>query len=221
MNRLWLVTGGCFGALILVGVGHQYLNSGAKEASRPAEMKAAEAPLPNEKQEQPALSKVEAYEKLLGLAQTGPLTPELPQGLRRLGGRKAIEPLFALMRSTDGWRTVAACATALQDYQDPRLLPDILARLDETGILDSPGKLPWISKPLFAAYLKDSPELLTGMRLIRTRPSLIGASLEAVARALQSPDPETRRMAKEALDKAVAAKLIEPSQVETLLTRKP
>jgi len=208
MNRLWIVTGGCLSALLLIGVGHQYLSEENKEPPKQVALATAKSAGGGESvaQEPPALSRAEAFAKLLELAQNGPVTPDLAEGLRKNGGKKAIEPLLSLMRSTTDFKTVGACVVALQDYRDPGLFHDMLARLDEIGVLDDPGKLPWFSKRLFGDYLKSATEPQLGLRAIRTRPSLYETGAELVTASLQSPDAETRKLASEVLNKVNTAK---------------
>lgn len=231
MNRLWLVTGSCLAALLLIGVGHLTLpeerKDGPSTLTLPSpsgrgdnlrgkgegggEVKVSPPP------ETPVLTRKERFAELLKLAENGPVTLDLPGGLRKTGGKEAVQPILSLMRSTNDWKTVGACVIALQDYRDPQLFHDILTRLDESGMLDSPGKLPWFSKALFSEYLKNAPDILPGLRAIRTRPSLVSSNLEVVDRALQSPEAETRRVTAEAVRKAVVGRHLDPKRGEELL----
>ena len=127
----------------------------------------------------PSLSRSEQFDKLVELAKTGPGTPDLPEGLRKLGGKKGIDPILSLMRSTNDYKVVGACAIALQNYHDPKLLHDVFMRLDELGYLDKPAKLPWISKTLFAKYMLESPDVTLGMRAVQSRPALGDAIAQA------------------------------------------
>lgn len=217
-TRLWLVTLGCFSALILIGVGHEYLRDEttvpkvtAKLPTPPSLTKPIEGTSPvgrgNEQaKEEQTLSRKEQFQKLLELAQTGPVTVELPEAMRRTGGKKAIEPLVSLMRSTDDFKIVDACAVALQDYQDPALLHDVLTRLDEIGVLGDPGKLPWFSKKLFGEYAKTTQEPLLVLKVIRTRPALYEQGAALVTASLQSPEAETKKLAEEIQSKVATAK---------------
>ena len=186
-TRLWLVTGGCFSALLLIGVGHQYLNTEQAPTPSPVVKQTVDTspvgrgepvvkPAPKA---EVSLSKAEQFQKLLELAQTGPVTAELPEAMRRTGGKKAIEPLVSLMRSTDDYKTVGACVIALQDYQDPKLFHDILARLDELKLLDNAGKMPWFSKKLFQEYAKNETDKELVDKVVKTRPSLSGEVAKA------------------------------------------
>jgi hypothetical protein len=139
--------------------------------------------------------------------------------LVRLGGKKAIETITAQLKSADHWKDVGACVAALQDYQDPAFLGVSFERLDQLGLLEKNEQLPWISAKLFGQYMEkaEGAALRNGLRAAKTRPSLVKSSLEAVKRGLDSAEPETRRVAAEAVRKAVIGKVIEPKMGEELL----
>jgi hypothetical protein len=141
----------------------------------------------------------------------------LPGALRRLGGKKAVEPILAVLAKAERWKDVGACVTALQDYQDPALIGPALERLDQLKMLDNP-KLPWMSPKLFNAYLDkaEGASLARGLRAAKTRPALV--SLDAVKRGLESSDADTRRVAAEAVRKAVIKRVLQAKDGETLLT---
>ncbi len=160
------------------------------------------------------------YAKVKELGEKG-LVPDslLPSVLRRTGGVKAKDHLVALMTSTDSARLISACAISLQDYRDPELIGTILERLEAVGMIDSAGKLPWLSPALLDEHLRsaDKAGLRRGMTAMATRPSLVRTGVVHAEKALQSPDPETRRFAAVAVKKAVVAKLIDAQRGEALL----
>ncbi|PIR16453.1 MAG: hypothetical protein COV48_09755 [Elusimicrobia bacterium CG11_big_fil_rev_8_21_14_0_20_64_6] len=142
-----------------------------------------------------------------------------PAALRRTGGAKAKDGLVAIFTSTDSRTLINGCAISLQDYHDPELIGTILERLEQVGMIDSAGKLPWLSASLLNEHLKsaDKAALRRGMIAISVRPSLSKLSIEHIEKGLQSPDPDTRRYAAIAVKKAVVAKVIEAQQGESLL----
>lgn len=160
------------------------------------------------------------YAKVKELGERG-LVPDslLPSVLRRTGGLKAKDTLIALMTSTDSVRLISACAISLQDYRDPELIGTILERLEAVGMIGSAGKLPWLSPALLDDHLKsaDKAGLRRGMTAMATRPSLVKAGVLHAEKALQSPDPDTRRFAAIAVKKAVVAKHIDAQRGEALL----
>ena len=158
------------------------------------------------------------YAKVRELADKGLIPDELlPQALRRTGGMKARETLTAIMNSTDSAKLVTGCAVALQDYRDPALMGDILARLEQVGRLDSAGKMPWISAPLLDAHMKtaDKAQFRRGLTAMASRPGLF--KIEHAKTGLESPDAETRRIAAVAVKKAAVAKVIDAQLGETML----
>lgn len=160
------------------------------------------------------------YEKVLELAERG-LAPDadLPQALRRTGGRKARSVLTALMSSTDSAKLIRGCAVALQDYHDPELLAPVLERLEQVGLLDDAGKLPWLSARLLDEHLRtaDKASFRRGMIAMSARPGLVKSGLSHAERGLQSLDADTRRYAAIAVKKAVVAKILDAKQGENLL----
>ncbi|MDP3541195.1 MAG: hypothetical protein Q8T11_01855 [Elusimicrobiota bacterium] len=160
------------------------------------------------------------YAKVKELGDRGLVSDSLlPSVLRRTGGIKAKEHLVALMNSTDSIRLIAACAVSLQDYRDPELIGAILERLEAVGMIDSAGKLPWLSPALLDEHLKsaDRAGLRRGMMAMATRPSLVKTGIVHAEKGLQSPDPDTRRFAAVAVKKAVVSKLIDAQRGEALL----
>ncbi len=158
------------------------------------------------------------YAKVRELGDKGLVPDELlPSALRRTGGLKARDTLVALMKSTDSAKLVSGCAIALQDYRDPSLMGDVLERLDQTGRLESAGKMPWISAALLDSYMKgaDRPSFRRGLSAMAARPGLI--KIEHVQKGLESPDAETRRIAAVAVKKGVVAKVIDAQKGETML----
>jgi hypothetical protein len=143
----------------------------------------------------------------------------LPGALRRLGGKKAVEPLLAALAKAERWKDVGACVTALQDYQDPALLGPALERLDQVGMIDN-AKLPWLSPKLFSAYIDkaEGVSLTRGLRAAKTRPALV--SLTAVKRGLESGDAQTRLVAAETVRKAVIKRVLQAKDGETLLANR-
>ena len=158
------------------------------------------------------------YAKVRELGDKGLIPDELlPQALRRTGGLKARDVLVALMKSTDSAKLIGGCAVALQDYRDPALMGEVLERLEQVGRLDSAGKMPWISAPLLDAYMKsaDKAQFRRGLAAMAARPGLV--KIEHVAKGLDSPDAETRRIAAVAVKKAAVAKVIDAQTGETML----
>lgn len=143
----------------------------------------------------------------------------LPGALRRSGGLKAKQPLLDLLASTDSKRLIAGCAVALQDYREPELLGPVLERLEQLGMLDESVKMPWISAPLLDKHLAavDGTKLRRGMMAVRARPSLARSGIIKLEKGLSSPDAETRRVAVQAVKKAVAAKSVGVEPGESLL----
>jgi len=160
------------------------------------------------------------YAKLLELGDKG-LIPDsmLAPVLRRTGGLKAKDALASLMASTDSAKLIGGCAVALQDYRDPEVMGIILARLEAVGMIDTAGKLPWLSSALLDEHLKtaDKSSLRRGMMAMAARPALVKTGLVHAEKALQSPDPDTRRYAAVAVKKAVVAKHIDAKRGEGLL----
>lgn len=161
------------------------------------------------------------FEKIQDLgAKNAVPAADLVGALQRLGGKKAIEPIVAQLKAADHWKTIGACVTALQEYQDPSLLGPSFERLDQTGLLEKNEKMPWISAPLFGAFMEkaEGASLRNGLRAAKTRPSLVKNAVEAVKRGLESGEPETRRVAAEAVRKAVVAKVVTVQDGETMLS---
>ncbi len=160
------------------------------------------------------------YAKLSELSEKGSLPGELACGaLKRTGGSKAIEPITAILKSTDSRAVVAHCAVTLQDYAKAELLPGVLERLDALGMLERNGLMPWIDRDLLNASLgkAQGADLLRGMKVLRNRPSLVSSGMDALARGLEDADPMLRMTAAEAIKKAVAAKRLDPAQGRGLL----
>lgn len=160
------------------------------------------------------------FEKVQELGEKGLIAGDrLPGVLRRAGGKKAVEPILSLMRSTDNWKTISACAVALQDMQDPGVMGPILERLDQTGILDHPKRMPWISSGMLSRHLEtaEGSSLTRGIKVMKARPFMVKTALAAVQRGLEKGDPETRRVSAEAIKKAVLARRLDPKQAEGLL----
>ena len=160
------------------------------------------------------------YAKVKELGDKG-LVPDtmLPTVLRRTGGVKAKDVIVTLMTSTDNAKLIAGCVISLQDYRDPEILGKALERLEQVGMIDSAGKLPWISPALLDEHLKsaDKAQFRRGMIAMAARPSLVKTGIVHVEKGLQSPDPDTRRYAAVAVKKAVVAKLVDAKQGESLL----
>ncbi len=160
------------------------------------------------------------YAKLQELGERG-LIPDsmLAPVLRRTGGLKAKDHLAALMASTDSAKLISGCAIALQDYRDPEVMGKILERLEAMGMIESAGKLPWLSPALLDEHLKtaDKASLRRGMMAMAARPALVKSGLVHAEKALQSPDPDTRRYAAVAVKKAVVAKFVDAKLGEGLL----
>ncbi len=165
----------------------------------------------------------ELYEKVRELQAAGSV-PEhlLPGALRRSGGVKAKQPLLELMAGTDSKKLVSGCAVALQDYRDPELVGPVLERLEQLGMLDESVKMPWLSAPLLSSHLEtaDGARLRRGMLALRARPALTKSMPARLERGLASPDAETRRVAVQAVKKAVSAKTLDAAAGESMLAGK-
>lgn len=144
---------------------------------------------------------------------------ELPGLLRRTGGKKAVEPIIAIMKSTDDAKVISACVIALQDIGEAAALGPSLERLEAVGMIDKPATLPWLSAQLFSKHMEtaEGSALTRGIKAMRTRPSLVKRNLAAVTKALEKGDPDTRRAAAEAVKKAVVGKFIDAKSGEELL----
>lgn len=160
------------------------------------------------------------YAKVRELGEKGFVPDSIyPSVLRRTGGVKAKDVLLTLMTSTDSAKLIAGCAIALQDYRDPELIGKILERLEAVGMIDTAGKMPWLSPALLDEHLKsaDKGQFRRGIAVMAARPSLVKSGLMHLERGLQSPDSDTRRYAAIAVKKAVVAKMIDAKQGEALL----
>ncbi len=160
------------------------------------------------------------YAKVKELGEKG-LVPDAvyPAVLRRTGGVKAKDVLLTLMNSTDSAKLIAGCAISLQDYRDPELIGKILERLEAVGMIDSTGKMPWLSPALLDEHLKsaDKSSFRRGMMAMATRPVLVKTGISHVEKGLQSPDADTRRFAAIAVKKAVLTKHVDAKLGQTLL----
>jgi len=160
------------------------------------------------------------YETVKGLGEKG-LVPDAlyPAVLRRTGGVKAKDVIVALMTSTDNAKLIAGCVISLQDYRDPELIGKSLERLEQVGMIDSAGKLPWISTALLDEHMKsaDKAQFRRGMIAMSARPGFVKTGIAHVEKGLQSTDSDTRRFAAIAVKKAVVGKFIDAKQGETLL----
>lgn len=143
--------------------------------------------------------------------------------LRRTGGRKAVEPIVAMLKTSSDPEAVSACVIALEDFQDPALMGPALERLEQTGLIDDAVKLPWISAKLLNAHIEtaEGSALTRGVRVLKTRPSLARRSAAIFERAFEKGDEETRRIAAEAVKKAVQAKTFDSERAEKLLAAHP
>lgn len=160
------------------------------------------------------------FEKIKELGEKSQLpVGDLVGALQRLGGKKGVEPIVAALKGAEQWKDIGACVAALQDYQDPALLGPAFERLDQTGLLENHEKMPWISAKLFGAFMDkaEGASLRDGLRAAKTRPSLVKNAVDAVKRGLDSAEPETRRVAAEAVRKAVIGKVIEAKDGEAML----
>ena len=92
-------------------------------------------------------------------------------------------------------------------------------RLGQLGILEKKEKLPWISASLYGKFMEkaDGAALRDGLRAAKTRPSLVAHAVDAVKRGLDDGNAETRRVAAEAVRKAVIAKVMTPQDGEAML----
>ncbi len=160
------------------------------------------------------------FEKLQEFGAKGFLSGQaLPRALARTGGKKAIEPIVSIMKSTDNFKMIASCVIALEDIGEPEALAPAFERLEAVGMIDKPETLPWISGRLFAKYLETAREsgLSRAIKAMRTRPSLVRHGLPALAQGLSKGDAETRRTAAEAIKKAVVGRQLLAKRGEELL----
>jgi hypothetical protein len=160
------------------------------------------------------------YEKVQDLGAKGLINGEsLPGVLRRTGGKKAIDPIIAIMKSTDNVKVISSCVIALQDIGEVSAVGPALERLEATGMIDKPKILPWISGALFSKYMETAQgsALSRGIKAMRSRPSLVKLGLPALEKGLAGADAETRRAAAEAIKKAVIAKHISAKIGEQML----
>ena len=160
------------------------------------------------------------YAKVKELGEKG-LVPDalLPSVLRRTGGVKAKDGIVALMASTDNAKLISACAISLQDYRDPEMIATVLERLEAVGMLESAGKMPWISPVLLDEHLKtaDKQHFRRGMMAMAARPALVKTGIAHAEKGLQSTDADSRRYAAVAVKKATVTKVIDAKQGESLL----
>lgn len=160
------------------------------------------------------------FEKVQELASKGMIDEKtLPAVLRRTGGKKATEPITALMKSTDSEKVVSACVIALQDIGEAANLGPALERLEQIQVIDSPEHLPWISPKLFSQFMEkaEGPDMVRGIKVMRSRPSLVKSGLPALEKGLSAANPATRRAAAEAVKKAVVLKKLGAKRGEELL----
>jgi hypothetical protein len=159
------------------------------------------------------------------LQETGALiTPATyAAALRRVGGKKAVEPITALMKSSSDASVVTACVIALQDYQDPALMGAALERLEQTGLIDDGVKMPWISSKLLSQHLEtaEGSALARGVKVLRARPTLARRGAAIFERAFEKGDEETKRIAAEAVKKAVMARTIDEDAAGKMLAAHP
>lgn len=162
-----------------------------------------------------------AYGKVVELGAAG-LIPQdkLPGMMRRTGGRKSVEGIASIMKSTDNPKIISACAVALQDFRDPKLFGEVLERLDQTGMIDHPSQLPWISGKLLSEYVEtaEATGLSRGAKVLRTRPSLTKDLVASLDRILEKGEEPTKQIAVEAVRKALVANVIPAEQGEKLLS---
>ncbi len=161
------------------------------------------------------------FDDLAKLAQNGqiPIEKAVP-AMRRASSKRAQAGIVALMKSTDSVKVIDACVVALQDYQDPALLGQGLERLEQTGMIDHPSQLPWLSGKLLQKHLEtaDGAALIRALKAIRTRPALAKDELAALERGLSKT--ETRELAVTAVRNAVMTKTLSPEDGEKLLAGK-
>ncbi len=160
------------------------------------------------------------YAKIQEMGQQGAIEgPELPNLLWRTGGAKAVEPITALMKSTDDYKVISACVIALENIGDAAAFGPSLERLEAVGLIDKPKMMPWISAGMFGTFMQtaEGSALSRGIKLMRARPSLVKRALPAIEVALSKGDPETRRGAAEAVKKAVVGKYLDAKRGEELL----
>lgn len=161
------------------------------------------------------------YAKVLETSQKG-LAPGtlVPQALRRTGGKEGSDAILELMRSTSDWTTINACAVALQDYQKPGVIGEILARLEAVGSLEDPKRLPWFGRRLFGEWLKtaEGADFSRGLKVMKEKPTLVKGALDAAEKALGHSDPVLRGLAGEAIERAVEGRSLDPETGEKLLS---
>jgi hypothetical protein len=159
------------------------------------------------------------------LQETGSLIPPATYAaaLRRVGGKKAVEPIKALLQSSSDPAVVTACVIALEDYQDAALMGPALERLEQIGLIDDGVKMPWISSKLLSLNMEtaEGSALSRGVKVLRARPTLARRGAAIFERAFEKGDEETKRIAAEAVKKAVMAKTFNGEAAEKLLAAHP
>ena len=141
---------------------------------------------------------------------------------RRFLGRKAAEPVlleFFQREGLDG-ATLRETAVELQNYGKHEIMGQVLSRLDEAGLLENSSRMPWISGKLLAEHIRHSTgdELLTALRVVKRRNSLMQATVAAVQDRLGDASPLVRRLVAKMIPDGIASHDIDAASGELLLT---
>jgi len=152
-------------------------------------------------------------------------TPSIPEALkpaliRKIRGKASAEELMAFVRETSDKKALSAAAVEVQNLQDPKLLGEVIARLDEMDMLKDPKVMPWFKGALLSEHIRQSEgvALVRALRVVWTRPSLTKTTFKAVQETLASADPAVRRMAARLVPDAVKYAALEAQEGEATLT---
>lgn len=152
-------------------------------------------------------------------------TPELPEAMkpaliRRIRGKASADELMALVRDTQDKRVLAAAAVEVQNLHRPELLGEVIARLDEMGMVSDAKTMPWFQGRLLSEHIRkaEGVELVRALRVVWTRPSLTKTTFKAVQETLASADPAVRRMAARLVPDAVKYAALAAEEGEATLT---
>ena len=159
------------------------------------------------------------YEMAYELTKTASIPEALkPSVIRRIRGKKGEDELMAFIRDSKDKRVLAAAAVEVQNLRKPELMGEVIARLDEMGMLKDEKSMPWFSGNILSQHLKKAQgvELVRALKVVWTRPSLTRSTFKSVSETLASADPAVRRMAARLVPDAVkyeGAKAEEGEQV--------
>lgn len=154
----------------------------------------------------PAVRGREVAQAALEAARSGSVPAHArPALLRRFLGRKAEPELSAMLASELPAPALRACAVELQNVGEPRHMGTILARLEASGLLGDPRKMPWLSARLLSEHIRTASkdELARAVSVVKARPRLARAASKALRQRLGDPDSGVRRMVAQVIPGAV------------------